>query len=56
MYSIYFMKIETNAKLSFPSSGFWPPIRPASTTYSKDGAIPAEAGLNFRQFRHFSAF
>jgi len=56
MYSIYFMKVETHAKLSFHCSDFWPPILPASTTYTKDGANPAEAGLNFRQFRHFSAF
>ncbi len=53
MYSIYFMKIKTHAKLSFRCSDFWLPILPASTTYTKDGAKPAEAGLNFR---HFSAF
>jgi hypothetical protein len=38
MYSIYFIKIETNAKLSFHCSVFSPPIRSASTTYKKDGA------------------
>jgi len=53
MYSIDFMKLETHGKLSFHCSDFWPPIRLASTTYKKDGANPAEAGLNFR---HFSAF
>jgi hypothetical protein len=53
MYSIYFMKIKTHAKLSFQWSDFWPPILPTSAIYKKDGANPAEAGLNFR---HFSAF
>ena len=53
MYSIYFMKKETHAKLSFHWSNFWPAILPVSTTYKKDGANLAEAGLNFR---HFSAF
>jgi len=38
MYSIYFMKLETHAKLSFHCSDFWPLILPASTTYTKDGA------------------
>jgi hypothetical protein len=32
--------------LSFHCSDFWSPILPASTTYTKDGANPAEAGLN----------
>ncbi len=48
--TIYFMKIETHAKLSFHCSDFWPLILPASTTYTKDGA---KRRLNFR---HFSAF
>jgi len=56
MYSIYFIKIETHAKLYFHCSDFWPPILPESTTYKKDGANTAEAGLNFRHFRHFSTF
>jgi hypothetical protein len=56
MYSIYFMQIEIHTKLSFQWSDFWSPILPASTTYIKDRADPAEAGLNFRHFRHFSAF
>jgi hypothetical protein len=47
MYSIYFMKIEIHPELSFHCSDFWPPILPASTTYTKDGANPAEAELNF---------
>jgi hypothetical protein len=50
MYSIYFMKIETHPKLSFHWSDFWPPIRLASTTYTKDGA---KRHHNFRHFRHF---
>jgi len=50
MYSIYFMKIETHAKLSFHCSDFWAPILPASTTYIKDGAKRCH---NFRHFRHF---
>jgi hypothetical protein len=41
MYSIYFMKIETHAKLSFHCSDFWPPILPASSTYTKDGRSDA---------------
>jgi hypothetical protein len=40
MYSIKFIKIETHAKLSFHGSDFGPPILPASTTYTKDGAQP----------------
>jgi len=44
MYSIYFMKIETHAKLSFHCSDFWPSILPAPTTYTKDGANPAGGG------------
>ncbi len=52
MYSIDFMKIETHVKLSFHCSDFRPPILPASTTYTKDGANPAEACLNIRHFRH----
>ena len=50
MYSIYFMKIETHAKLAFHCSDFWPLILPASTTYTKDGA------KRRHNFRHFSAF
>jgi hypothetical protein len=53
MYSIYFMKIETHAKLSFHCSDFWLPSLTASTTYAKDGA---KRRHNFRHFRHFSAF
>jgi hypothetical protein len=53
MYSIYFMKIETHAKLAFHYSDFRPPILPASTSYTKDGA---KRPHNFRHFRHFSAF
>jgi hypothetical protein len=49
MYSIDFMKFETHGKLSFHCSDFWPPIRPASTTYKKDGA------QRHHNFRHFSA-
>jgi hypothetical protein len=64
MYSIYFMKIETHAKLSFYCSDFWPPILPASTTYTKDGAErphnfslrPIGAYAPVGHFRHFSAF
>jgi len=41
MYSIYFMKIETRAKVSFHCSNFWPPSLPASTTYAKDGRSDA---------------
>ena len=52
MYSVYFMKIETHAKLSFHCSDFWPPIMIVSTTYTKDGA---KRHNNFRHFRHFSA-
>ena len=48
-----FIKIETHAKLSFHGSDFGPPILPASTTYTKDGA---KRPHNFRHFRHFSAF
>jgi hypothetical protein len=44
MYSIYFMKIEIRAKLSFHCSDFWSSIRPAPTTYTKDGANPAGGG------------
>ena len=54
--TVDFMKIETHAKLAFHWSDFWPPILPVSTIYTKDGANPAEAGFNFRHFRHFSAF
>jgi hypothetical protein len=52
MNSIYFMKIETHSKLSFNGSDFWPPILPASTPYTKDGA---KRRHNFRHsvFRHF---
>ena len=50
--TIYFMKIETHGKLSFHCSDSWPPILPASTTYTKDGA---KRHYNFRHFRHFSA-
>jgi hypothetical protein len=53
MYSIDFMKLETDGKLSFHCSDFWPPIQPASMTYKKDGA---KGRHNFRHFRHFSAF
>ena len=53
MYSIYYMNKETHAKLSFHCSDFWPPIRPAATTYEKDGA---KRRHNFRHLRHFSAF
>ena len=53
MYSIDFIKLETHGKLSFYCSDFWPPIRPAATTYKKDGA---KRRHNFRHFRHFSAF
>jgi hypothetical protein len=49
MYSIYFMKIETHAKLSFHRSDFWAPILPASAIYKKDGAKRPH------NFRHFSA-
>ena len=38
MYSIYFMKIKNHTKWSFHCSDFWPPLRPAATTYTKDGA------------------
>jgi hypothetical protein len=38
MYSIYFIKLETHAKLSFHCSDFWPSILPVLTTYTKDGA------------------
>jgi hypothetical protein len=38
MYSVNFIKIETHATLSFHGSDFGPPILPASTTYTKDGA------------------
>ncbi len=50
MYSIYFMKKETHAKLSFHCSDSWPPILTASTTYTKDGA---QRHHNFRHFRQF---
>ena len=32
------MKIETHGKLSFYCSDFGAPLRPAATTYKKDGA------------------
>ena len=38
MYPIYFMKIETHGKLPFYCSDFGAPLRPAATTYKKDGA------------------
>ena len=50
MYSIDFMEIETHGKLASHCSDFWPPIRPASKTYKKDGA------KRRHNFRHFSAF
>jgi hypothetical protein len=62
MYSIDFMKLETDAKLVFHWSDFWPPILPAATTYKKDGAkrphnlSRASWSNDFRHFRHFSAF
>jgi hypothetical protein len=56
MYSIYFMKIETHAKLSFHCSDFWAPLRPAATTYKKtersDTSILGILGT-LVHFRHF---
>jgi hypothetical protein len=49
MYSIDFIKLETHGKLSFSCSDFWQPIRPAATTYKKDGV---KRRHNFRHFRH----
>jgi hypothetical protein len=52
MYSIYFMKIKTHAKLSFHWSDLWFCMLKISGVYNKDGA---KRGHNFRHFRHFSA-
>jgi len=59
MYSIYFMKIKTHAKLSFHWSDFWLLILAASTTYTKDGAKRSDAIIlgilgTLVHFRHFS--
>ncbi len=48
--NVFYLFLETHAKLSFHCSDFWPPVLPASTTYTKDGA------KRHHNFRHFSAF
>jgi len=53
MYSIDFMKIETHGKLSFHCSDFWPLIRSASTTYTKDGVKRHHAHCSSRLHAFF---